>query len=173
MNAHTWTIAYRRPRGRSLHRATNWSGTLNQARMMATAFHDANPGTHVYYTVTAQAEVAGYVPAEDCGNMLMDNGRRMPITETGRLSAALLARPSFCPEIYCRQDRLTCTEHAAWIGREHEEALAMNARIGASAPFRIEKRGDDYYVVGIPATREDGLALTRLARMTKAPRSAS
>lgn len=78
-----WTIAYRKPRANRFQRASDWSGTWQEATRMAAEFIARNPGMQVYYTSTRQAELSGKVCAEDIGNILTDTGRRVRIVETG------------------------------------------------------------------------------------------
>ncbi|MEU8086326.1 hypothetical protein AB0B57_22290 [Micromonospora sp. NPDC049101] len=98
----TWTIAYRKPRANHFKRAANFAGTWHQAREVAAMFMEANPDLQVYYVTTASTEqdeaariAAGTLGAEyadDHGNVMLDNGKRIKVRETGQLSPELLAR---------------------------------------------------------------------------------
>lgn len=110
MPANSWTIAYRKPRANKFHRATNWSGTWEQARVMAGRFAELqDDAVQVYYVTTAEYEAwelaedrariaRGEITAEyaasryeDHGNVMVDSGKRIRMTDTGTLPARLMA----------------------------------------------------------------------------------
>jgi hypothetical protein len=91
METSTWTIAYRKPRANKFHRVTDWSGTWREAYEMANRFAKLYPGMQVYYVSTLSAEEAGDVVPEDRGNVMVDSGKRIQMTETGKLPRELAA----------------------------------------------------------------------------------
>lgn len=98
---YTWTIAYRNPRANHFRRVTNWSGTWHQSVEMAKIFLAANPGIQVW-TVPAEecerdqaariarGELQDHGYSEDWGNILLANGRRVKMRETGSLPVEIL-----------------------------------------------------------------------------------
>lgn len=86
-----WTLAYRKPRANKFHRVTNWCGTWHEAYAMADRFRDVvGEDTEIYYVPSKAAEDSGYSYPEDHANILMYNGRRVRMTETGTLPSELL-----------------------------------------------------------------------------------
>lgn len=92
----TWTIAYRKPRANKFHRVTDWAGTWNEAYEMAKTFGERNPGMQIYYVPTKAAEddqaariATGELPdfgySADWGNVMVDSGKRIRMTETGTI----------------------------------------------------------------------------------------
>ena len=96
----TWTLAYRKPTANRFQRVTNWSGTWAQAMELTGAFTRANPGLEVWYVPTAESDENG--APEDRGNILANSGRRVRITETGTLSAEVLAQVPDADEAQAR-----------------------------------------------------------------------
>lgn len=88
----TWTLAWRKRRANRFERATNWAGTWHQARELCGIFVDAHPDLEVWYVPSKAAEDSGYSTSEDVGNILTENGRRVPMRDTGKLDADILLR---------------------------------------------------------------------------------
>lgn len=98
----TWTLAYRKPRANRFQRVTNWEGTWAQARELAQTFAAAHADLQVYYIPSAASDAAGWSAPEDRGNILVDSGRRVRMTETGRLSDEILAQVPDADEAQAR-----------------------------------------------------------------------
>ncbi len=98
-----WTVAWRTRRATSIVRALNWAGSWAEAVDMAASVGELlGDGYQVWYTSSLEGERrvqymidsgeldASY--AEDHGNILVDSGARVRITDTGMLPAELLDR---------------------------------------------------------------------------------
>jgi hypothetical protein len=113
-----WTIAYRTPRAHSFNRVTNWAGTWAQAVEMARIFAINNPDMQVYYVTSATYDTAyairitervrsGEMSPElaashraDFGNILTDDGKRVPMRETGTLTTDIIGK---APEVWAAE----------------------------------------------------------------------
>lgn len=91
----SWTIAFRMSKNANhFKRVTNWSGTWNQARIMAAEFMAFHPAAQVYYVPTAEYETyqremiesgewASSSLVDDWGNILVTGTKRVKMRETG------------------------------------------------------------------------------------------
>ena len=86
----TWTLAYRKKNASTAKRVTNWAGTWNEAYEMARRFGALHPELQIWYVSSRASELAGRVHLEDIGNLLLDSGKRIPMTENGSLPSELL-----------------------------------------------------------------------------------
>lgn len=90
MNANTtpalWTIAYRKPTANRFERVTDFAGTWDEAVEMAQLAVQLRSDLQIWYVPTAEAEAAGYSCDEDRGNILVESGKRIRITDTGTLA---------------------------------------------------------------------------------------
>lgn len=84
-----WTLAYRKPGANHYQRMTDWCGTWEAAERMATRFGLRNPDVEVWYVASQTAEEAGYVHAEDIGNVLTLTDRRVRMMETGTITRGM------------------------------------------------------------------------------------
>lgn len=86
----TWTLAYRRKGARTFRRVTDWAGTWHEAFHMAGDVGEWTAGAlDIYYVPTLLAECrqaarTGF--CDDVANVMLSDGRRVPVTETGRMS---------------------------------------------------------------------------------------
>src|SRR6185369_9641001 len=97
----TWTLAWRKRTGPVFHRATDWSGTWEQAYQLARVLGDLHPELQVYYTSTAAYEAdqaariaAGEIGpeyAEDHGNIMVESGKRVKIRDNGKIDQQALS----------------------------------------------------------------------------------
>lgn len=83
----SWTIAHRKPSANRIVRVGGIALTWDEARTLAAQLGHVRPDLQVYYVPTLAAEVAGYVVAEDRGNILMHTGKRVRMVDTGTLDA--------------------------------------------------------------------------------------
>ena len=87
-----WTVAYRRPRANHFKRVGGLGLSWNEARELAAEIMaplNRAVGVQVWCVTTAEAEAAGRCCEEDRGNIMVDNGRRVQIRETGSLDEVL------------------------------------------------------------------------------------
>jgi hypothetical protein len=105
-----WTIAYRKRTANRFQRVTNWTGTWQEAFDMARVFSALHPDLQVYYVSSrahedhervelprqvASGEMGQHLADAylvDHGNILVDSGKRVRMTETGTLDPELLPK---------------------------------------------------------------------------------
>jgi hypothetical protein len=78
-----WTVALLDPAGDRFRRV-NLSLTRAQAQDLACFVYDVS-GVDVWAVRNRRSELARLVPVEDIGNVLDDDGNRVPIVEGGQL----------------------------------------------------------------------------------------
>ncbi|QNJ56946.1 hypothetical protein SEA_REINDEER_155 [Mycobacterium phage Reindeer] len=81
-----WTIAYRNRRANHFKRAQDLATDWHSAMAKAGAIKERLPHLDIWVLQTREAENAGYACAEDCGNILLETGKRIAVRDTGSLA---------------------------------------------------------------------------------------
>jgi len=76
-----YTIGYRTPKQRYIRRVSTLAVSWSQAYALCSEISKAHPELKVYCLSTAQSEADGHTCAEDAGNYLEDNGRRIQVRD--------------------------------------------------------------------------------------------